>query len=81
MILSPIKKRPKATHVVGVDHVSLVVLLRVEDRADGHSGRKDVPKAVGGQDEAAILQDVEVDHVKVGVRADDVSLVLVVVAP
>lgn len=69
------------THVIGVDHVTLVVLLGVEHGADGHARREDIPESVGGEDEAAILQDVEVDDVKVWVRADDVRLVLVVVAP
>ena len=71
----------KATHVIGVDHVALVVLLGVKDRADGHAGREDVPEPVGGQDEALVLQNVEVNNVKVRIRTDDVGLVLIIVAP
>ena len=66
---------------VRIDHVFLVVGLRLLDSLNSKLRVEDVPRSIGGKDEATMLRDVELIHVKVGLRRDNEDIIFGVVRP
>ena len=64
-----------------VYHVLLIVSLGFENTLDGHLWTEYVPRSVRGQDQASVLENVQIVNVQVWVGRHDIDVIFGIVGP